>query len=345
MTALTLALWTPPHGGPARCYINGITAADKAYLVPGPHGGSAVHVTGAAQRGAAEIIRLELIQALILWGVAPTDAEALRWDKVLQVAGVSRGRRAPAPASVFPNDRVARSQDTLRRHPDSNMTVASIPIEVPVVVRVDHREPQAMVEALRQAQNTTVEVTTLAVGDYEVLTGGKRILIERKAGADFQNSIKVELRLFDEIERMTFEDLDHAVLIMEGVDPNGANMLPQACTGAITCVGFVQSVNVIQTLDYNHSAYAISKLSHHAGGGLGYELPLHQLKSKNRSLIDQRTYVLQSLPGVSGELAARLLDHFGSVKAVVNATDKQLREVPGLGDKRVAQILAALGAD
>lgn len=344
MPALTLALWTPPHGGPARCYINGITAADKAYLVPGPHGGSAVHVTGAAQRGAAEIIRQELIHALILWGVAPTDAEALRWDTVLQVAGASRTRRPAAPVPVNPSERTARFQDSLRRHPDSNMTVESIPVEVPMVVRVDHREPELLVSALRRAQNTTVEVTTLPVGDIEILTAGKRILIERKAGADFQNSVTVDTRLFDEIQRMTFEDVDHAVLIMEGVDPNGANMLPQACTGAITCVGLVQSVNVIQTLDYHHTAYASVKLGHHAWG-LGYELPLHRSKGGAKALIDQRTYILQALPGVSGELAARLLDHFGSVKAVVNATDKQLREVPGLGDKRVAQILAALGAD
>lgn len=41
--------------------------------------------------------------------------------------------------------------------------------------------------------------------------------------------------------------------------------------------------------------------------------------------------ILQGLPGVGSERAARLLDEFGSVEAVVTATSKELQSVEGIG--------------
>lgn len=343
---LRYTLWTPPHGGTARIYINGASGAEKAFLVPAPHGGASVLVAGEAEPGAARSIRAQVIEDLMGKGVPAAQAQSLAWATVLAQTGTPRAPRATAAVVPFPagaGNRSARVQQALPQHPQSQMTVESIPVEQPILVRVDHREPEQLVAMLRRAQNTTVEVTTLPAGDYEVLSNGKRMLIERKAAADFQNSIKVELRLFDEIHRMSLDQqADHVALIMEGVDPCGGDMLPQSCTGAITCIGLVQSVSVIPTLDANHTAYAIIKCGHHLTG-LGYELATH--KRKPAALLDQRTYVLQSLPGVSGELAARLLDHFGSVRAVMNATRSQLAKVKGLGDVRIAQILEAIGGD
>jgi Fanconi anemia group M protein len=50
------------------------------------------------------------------------------------------------------------------------------------------------------------------------------------------------------------------------------------------------------------------------------------------SLSERQQFIIEGLPGVSATLAQRLLDHFGSVEAVMNANERQLCEVKGIGD-------------
>jgi ERCC4-type nuclease len=45
----------------------------------------------------------------------------------------------------------------------------------------------------------------------------------------------------------------------------------------------------------------------------------------------KQLFILQGLPGVGSERAARLLDAFGSVEAVMTATGQQLQSVEGIG--------------
>ncbi|MEJ2102356.1 MAG: helix-hairpin-helix domain-containing protein [Desulfobacterales bacterium] len=45
----------------------------------------------------------------------------------------------------------------------------------------------------------------------------------------------------------------------------------------------------------------------------------------------KQPFILQGLPGVGSERAARLLDAFGSVEAVMTATGQQLQSVEGIG--------------
>ena len=50
------------------------------------------------------------------------------------------------------------------------------------------------------------------------------------------------------------------------------------------------------------------------------------------SLKERQQYIIEGLPGVSATLAQRLLDHFGSVEAVMKANEKNRCEVKGIGD-------------
>ena len=52
----------------------------------------------------------------------------------------------------------------------------------------------------------------------------------------------------------------------------------------------------------------------------------------------QQLFILQGLPGVGSERAARLLDEFGSVEAVVTATREELQSVEGIGNSIAARI-------
>ena len=47
---------------------------------------------------------------------------------------------------------------------------------------------------------------------------------------------------------------------------------------------------------------------------------------------------VEPLPNVSGILAKRLLEHFGSVQNVVNAGESELKQVEGIGEVKAREI-------
>jgi ERCC4-type nuclease len=52
----------------------------------------------------------------------------------------------------------------------------------------------------------------------------------------------------------------------------------------------------------------------------------------------KQLFILQGLPGVGSERAARLLNEFGSVEAVITATSEELQSVEGIGENIAERI-------
>ena len=50
---------------------------------------------------------------------------------------------------------------------------------------------------------------------------------------------------------------------------------------------------------------------------------------------------MSSLPNVGEVLARNLIDHFGSIADIANASVEELREVEGVGEKKATQIYEA----
>lgn len=316
------------------------------YLAPAARGAARLVVE---DEDASELAFVQLAAFLHSKGIHAASPDAVRWSDLEALAAPPRGPRAaaakPAPAATAPasHARPMRGAATYASRDVHRMAVDSIKLEVDLLIRVDHREPPEIAEFLREHPRIRVEVGSLEIADYIIeATGQRTVLVERKAAADFEASVKSG-RLFDQAQRVG-QLLGHdcvGVALLEGeVQAGTLGMLPQAVTGAITCIGLIQGLIVLQSLDHYHTAWSLAKLGHHVGGSLAYELPLH--KGKPSELISSKAYVLQSLPGVSGELAQRLLDHFGSVRAVMNATEAQLLAVPGLGKTKVKQIASVL---
>jgi Fanconi anemia group M protein len=57
------------------------------------------------------------------------------------------------------------------------------------------------------------------------------------------------------------------------------------------------------------------------------------------SLKERQQFIIEGLPGVSATLAQRLLDHFGSVEAVMKASEKELCKVKGIGGTIAKEII------
>jgi Fanconi anemia group M protein len=64
-----------------------------------------------------------------------------------------------------------------------------------------------------------------------------------------------------------------------------------------------------------------------------------------RTVSEQQQFLVEGLPNISAVLAQRLLQHFGSVKALANATEEELCKISGIGKNIAGDILKILNAE
>lgn len=331
-TPLSFRLWQSPNDASfERIYLGNLPTGIKAYIFRRGRS-SQLKVEGSGDLEAAEDAILDAIEAQ---GLAPNGQ--LDYAAIKAVAAGAGPRKAPRAAKPTPRG-MARDTQLSARSGSHDLDVTSIPIpESGIDIQVDHREPQAIVDLLRMCPNVRVEVVALPVGDFVV----GPLIIERKVVNDFEQSV-MSGRMFDEANRIGLEKDAIGVVILEGdLFGEGQSLLIQGAMGAITCLSQVQHMSVIHSLDHVMTAYFIIKASQHLLFGLGYELPLHRTKPKE--LLDAKRYLLQALPGVSGKNAVTLLEHFGSVGAVMRASKSELLAVNGIGPKTADRILDVLG--
>ena len=192
-------------------------------------------------------------------------------------------------------------------------------------IEIDDREPAAMAEILRAADGVEVEIRRLRRGDY--LVDG-RILFERKRLDDFFASIKSG-RLFSQACALAGGNCRAAIILEGGYGEIAASgMRRESVQGAIVSVSMMLGLPILRALDMSETARLIvytARQSVRAPRGACYRHGYRPKGPRRRKL-----FVLQGLPGVGPERAARLLDHFGSLEAVFQADEQELAQVRGI---------------
>lgn len=198
-----------------------------------------------------------------------------------------------------------------------------------IKITIDDRERSDDVsEALAQMTNVTVLTRRLPLGDYEV---DGRLLVERKTLPDLAVSV-IDGRLFRQMTRLAMSPLK-GVLILEGRsrDLHTTGIRREALQGALITTSLILGIPVLRSFDPGETArliiFAARQLHFAAAGGLSR--PGYRPKGRRQ----RQLYILQSLPGVGPARAARLLDHFGSVQKVLNASIESLSTVEGIGSE------------
>ncbi|MGD2072435.1 MAG: helix-hairpin-helix domain-containing protein [Candidatus Thorarchaeota archaeon] len=217
---------------------------------------------------------------------------------------------------------------------------------------IDHRETTVipLMEGLCSSYDPPLhhEITQLSLGDF-LLIHDHCVLIERKSAADFISSIRSN-RLWDQLlrfmkaETILQHPLKRKLLIIHGsfeqMEP-GPSFWPQVM-GAYMEILFVYDTPLIlaRTDDQFHECMRI--LINRELSGKNDLLPTPHWFRRHCSAhlpeMDRKRYVLSSLPSIGDVLAGNLLDHFGSLVAVVNASEKQLQRVEGIGEKKARVI-------
>ena len=202
---------------------------------------------------------------------------------------------------------------------------------------VDSRETNSRVMDLLRSLGVAFDVQEMPAGDYAVGS----YLIERKSVADLAASI-LDGRLFQQAEAMALAS-ERPALLVEGnlLDvPNDLHV--DALPGALSALSVFWNLAVFSTPNKMGTARLLARLNKHQTEGLGYEVATRVLKPKDRPDGALPQYLVSGLPGVGPEMARKLLDHFGTARAVFGAHESELVKCKGVGPKTAQAIAAAL---
>ena len=209
----------------------------------------------------------------------------------------------------------------------------------PLRIVVDDRErvDGMVVAALGAQDDVTVEIARLKVGDYRV---ERRVVVERKTAADFAASL-IDGRLFRQAAALALAP-ERAVLVVEGRDQDwrDTGVRREALQGALITIGVFFGVAVLQSDGPEETARLLVYLGRQAQRAAQGGLPRPGYRPKGKRA--RQLFLLQGLPGIGPERAARLLERFGSVQAIITASADELATVDGIGEKTAAKMRQAV---
>lgn len=203
--------------------------------------------------------------------------------------------------------------------------------ELPVVF-ADTREGNSKVIRHLSEMEIDVKVQAMAVGDYQV---NDEVVIERKTAKDFVDSI-VDKRLFKQA-RSLMEEFKRPLIILEGDDLYNGMINPNAIRGSIASIALDFGISIIPTRNAQDTAAMIKRIAIREQSGEKTPIQIRTDK-KPVNLWEQQLFIIESLPNIGPVNAKNLLEHFGTVANIINASESQLQEVEGIGKKTAANI-------
>ncbi len=205
-----------------------------------------------------------------------------------------------------------------------------------LLVYVDSREGNSNVIRDLDLIDVDVKIKALTVADYQI---SDDVAIERKTAKDFVDSI-VDKRLFKQA-RMMMEEFKKPIMILEGDDFYTGFINPNAIRGSIASIALDFGISIIPTRSSEDTAAMIKRIAAREQKG---ERPNIQLRTERKpvNLWEQQLFIVESLPHIGPVSAKNLLEHFGSVENVINASEDELQEVEGIGKKIAKEIRKVL---
>jgi Fanconi anemia group M protein len=240
------------------------------------------------------------------------------------------------------NDESLNEFDDADGKDDANLTVVNkqsqfITGEDPMqlTVLVDNRELRSELVQILRDRNVSLVYDNYFTGDYIVST---RCAIERKSMEDLIASLK-DSRLFDEIIKMK-NSFEHAVLLVEGSISQIHGINPNALFGAMASIILKFNMSIIYTENSEQSADIIISLAKKEQFDDKKSVPIKvpKLPESDKGKIE---VILSSFPKLNVTRARALLNHFGSLQNILNASENDLQEVPGIG-KTIAKEIARI---
>ena len=188
-----------------------------------------------------------------------------------------------------------------------------------------------------------LEITNLPIGDILFEYG---LIVERKSADDFVSSIRnrrlwEQLKILRECEEIMGIPIQRKLLLIHGSFAS----YPAPIAGAIYEIIFNYQIPVVKLENYELEDYLriLYKREKEGKNSLQPEESFKLFKARKtvkRELSEEewKIYILSSMPEVGEVLAKRLIERFGSIHNIANATVGQLMQVEGIGEKKAKKI-------
>ena len=199
-------------------------------------------------------------------------------------------------------------------------------IKKPKII-ADYREKNSLVYSELFDLGIEVEFKELKVADYIV----NDVAIERKTISDFISSM-INRRLIKQLEEL--QQYKNKFLIIEGIDEQELypekvaeekhGVHPNAIRGFILSIILKYKIPIIMTKNCRDTAEFISILLKREEKELSLNVAKKTLDKKERM-----QFIIESFPGIGPKTAKKLLEHFKTVKNIINASEEELKNIIG----------------
>jgi Fanconi anemia group M protein len=212
-----------------------------------------------------------------------------------------------------------------------------------VQIIVDHRESRSgLIDELigYEYENTTTHVTTnvttaqLEVGD---IICSDRVCIERKSCPDFVDSF-ISRDIFGQMADMS-RAYSRSIMILEGKTIFGLREVsPEALRSALSGITVGWGIPIIPTANVEGTAAMVVTIARREQFKEKRSISIHGKRS-SMTLQQRQMYVVSAIGGgVGPTMAEALLEHFGSVRAIMNASIDDLCDLDNVGEKTAKNI-------
>jgi Fanconi anemia group M protein len=178
-----------------------------------------------------------------------------------------------------------------------------------------------------------IDLRSLESSDYIL---SERVGVEYKTQKDFVDSI-IDGRLLSQLKHLK-DNFEKPLVVVEGNEDvfSQRNIHGNAIRGMMATIIVSYGMPLIFTKDSNETAALFTSIARREQEKGFEEFSLHVKKPTN--VKEQMEYLVSSIPSVGPALAKDLLNTFGSVKGVINASEEELKKVEGVGDKIASKI-------
>jgi Fanconi anemia group M protein len=206
-----------------------------------------------------------------------------------------------------------------------------------IIVIADDRENSVAKKLSKM--DITVRKNRLDVADFLV---SERTAVERKSASDFVDSL-VDQRLFSQMPDL--QQFENPVIIIEGDDLYSHRQIhPNAIRGALASIAIDHGIPILWTDNEENTADMLETLAKREQEENDRTVSIRGTRSiKSEKELQQ--FVVAGLPDVNTKLAERLLEELGSIQAVFTASNSELMEVEGIGEKTADNIRTLIQRD
>lgn len=210
-----------------------------------------------------------------------------------------------------------------------------MPVDLSQVV-ISATKPRGKVARGLVELGIRIAAVTEDEGNVDRYIMSKRLAVERRTGSSVLMGI-MDKTLFTSAIYL-HERFRLPILMIEGnVNYEYSGFDPQAVRGAMSSMILQYGMHVLHSRDPDESTALIAMIARQEQLGIP-EISLIP-KRKAIDVPDMQRRLVEMLPGCGMVMARDLLQHFGSVHAVINATAEDLRRVRGVGARKAADIV------